>query len=424
MASIRTAWLQRWAPSQWRARLSDIRPLVEAAREALDFAGRRARDVRLAQVAGSLTFTTMLSIVPLLAVVLSLLTAFPLFTELRGTLEKTLLRGLLPDQYAVLILRYLNEFTTKAARLTALGLGFLFVTAMLMILTVDRVLNDLWQVRSRRPLVQRVLIYWTLITLGPLLVAASLSVSSYLFSMSRGLVGQLPGLLSAVLDYLPLVLSGFAYAALYVVVPARRVLWRDALIGGFAASIAGEVMKDAFGLYIRAGTVTTVYGAFAVLPLFLLWVYVSWFVVLFGAAIAATLPQLRVGRFSDERRAGNRFITAVALLCALLDAKLGGREAGRRSLEELALAVHTAPGEAEALLLELSRLDYVSRLDDGRWLLTCDPDTTDLVPVFARLAIDPGNTLLLREPALQPWLREGMNADWINRPLSQITNAA
>lgn len=405
---------------EWPARLG---PLLEQARDVLEFAARRAREMRLPQVAGSLTFTTVLALVPLLAVALSIFTTFPMFGEFRAALEKNLLRELLPEQYAAQLLRYLNNFAAKATQLTAYGLVFLAATAMLMIHTVERALNELWLVQQQRPWAQRVVIYWTLITLGPILIGASLAATSYLLSASAGLVQQLPGLLRAALDYLPLLVSGLAYAALYVLVPNRKVRWRDALIGGFAAALVGELIREGFAAYIRTGTVATIYGAFAAVPLFLLWVYLAWFVVLFGAAIAATLPMLRSTRFADERRAGNRFVTAVALLRALYDGHRRGGEAARIDTETLARAVRLFPEEAERLLGELERLNYVARLEGvnaGCWLLVCDPERTDLVEVFKRFAVDPANTLVARDEAtLGAWMERALEADWLRAPLAR-----
>jgi membrane protein len=404
----------------------EIGPRIEGAREVLAFAVQRTREVRLPEAAGSLTFTTVLSLVPLLAVALAIFTAFPLFSEFRVALEKNLLRGLLPDQYAPIILRYLNDFAARAGELTAVGLGFLVVTALMMIFTVERALNDIWRVRSRRSLAQRVLIYWALLTLGPLIIGASISASSYLMSMSAGWVRQVPRSVRAVLDFAPAVLSGFALAAMYVVVPQRRVLWRDALIGGFVAALIGELIRKGFGIYIRGGTVSNVYGAFAVLPLFLLWVYASWLTILFGAAIAATLPKLRATRFADERRAGNRFLTAMALLEVLLhayrEARLRGAPA-QRSTAELARSVRTAPDEVELLLEALQQMEYVARnVDDegDRWVLICDPARTDAVAVFKRFAVDPTNTLAADPAApLAIWLQGALHSEWIAAPLQQ-----
>jgi len=388
------------------------------ARDVLAFAVRRARDVRLPQVAGSLTFTSTLSMVPLLAVALSVFAAFPLFAEYRVALETQLVRGLLPPPISATILRYLNDFTAKAAGLTAYGLLFLLVTALLMIHTVDRVLNDIWKVQARRSVLARILVYWALLTLGPLAIGASLSATSYLLAPYTP-----TGIVKAALDFAPFVLGGLALAALYVLVPNRKVDWHDALIGGFVASALGEVLSRGFGLYIRTGTVAGIYGAFSAVPLFLLWVYLSWYAILFGAAIAATAPMLRATRFADERRAGNRFLTAVALLRVLLQARAQGADDGRVTAVALARAVRFADDGVERLLAELERLGYVSRLEGahaGKWLLTCDAARTTLAPVFARLAVDPGNSLLTAQPELGAWLDSGLQADWLQQPLAVV----
>jgi membrane protein len=404
------------------ADLIDRHPRLQRAREVLSFAGARARDVQMGRAAGSLTFTTLLSMVPLFAVALALFTAFPLFAQFRDELEYFLLK-VLPGQISSTVLRYVNEFAAQATRLTALGLAFLAVTALTMIITVDRVLNDIWRVRDHRPLAQRVLIYWTIVSLGPVLIGASLSASSYLWSLSSDAVQQLPRLLRHLLDYAPVVLSGLAYAALYVLVPNRSVSWRDALIGGFIAAILAEVVKGTFGVFVSRGVIRSVYGAFAVLPLFLVWVYLSWYVLLFGAAIAATLPRLRATRFSDESRAGNAFVTAVALLKVLLDAKAEGRSAVPTS--ELARSVRTPSDEAELLLESLERLGYVRRAAgsitaarEQDWLLVCDTKAMTLAPAFGRFAVDPANTLLaVASLGLGPVFKRWSDAAWLNAPL-------
>ena len=405
------------------AHLIDRHPRLQRAREALSFAKARAHDVRMGQVAGSLTFTTLLSMVPLFAVALALFTAFPLFAQFRDELENFLLK-VLPGQISSTVLRYVHEFAAKANRLTALGVAFLTVTAVSMIITVDRVLNDIWRVRDRRPLTQRVLIYWSIISLGPVLIGASLSASSYLWSLSSEAVTQLPPLLRHVLDYAPVVLSGLAYAALYVFILNRTVAWRDALIGGFIAAILAEVVKATFGVFVSRGVIRSVYGAFAVLPFFLVWVYLSWYVLLFGAAIAATLPRLRATRFSDESRAGNQFVTAVALLKVLFDARAEGRSALPTS--ELARAVRTPLDEAELLLESLERLGYVRRAAksltgkarEQDWLLVCDTKVMSLAPVFNRFAIDPTNTLLsVASLGLAPVHQRWAEAGWLSAPL-------
>lgn len=397
------------------------RQRLERAREVVAFAARRSRDVRLAQVAGSLTFTSTLSVVPLLAVALAVFAAFPLFAEYRAAIEKSLLRELLPPQISSTILRYLQDFTANAAGLTAWGLVLLVVTALLMIHTVDRALNDIWKAQARRSLVARVLVYWTLLTLGPLAIGASLSATSYMLATTGAPLARAPGLARAMLDLLPFVIGGLALAALYVLVPNRRVDWHDALIGGFVASALSELLSWGFGLYIRTGTVAGIYGAFSAVPLLLLWIYLSWYALLFGAAIAATLPMLRSTRFVDERRAGNRFLTAVGLLRALLRARTEAIDGGRMSLPALARAVRYPDDGVERLLVELEKLDYVSRLDGahaGKWLLTCDAGAATLLPLFMRLAVDPANSLLAAQPEIGRWLDGGLGAGWLQQPLA------
>ncbi len=405
-----TPWLDRY-------------PWLKRTHDGAVFAQRRARDVKMAQVAGSLTFTTMLSIVPLFAVALSLFSAFPLFVEFRGAVESAVLKTL-PGQIADTVLGYINEFASKATRLTAVGLIFLSVTALAMMVTFDRVLNDLWRVKNRRSLTQRVLMYWAILTLSPLLIGASLTASSYLWSMSSDAVQQLPRFLRGALDYAPAIVSGFAYAALYVFVPNRQVAWRDALIGGFIAAFLAELFKVSFGEFVARGTTGSVYGAFAALPLFLIWIYLSWYVLLFGAAITATLPRLRATRFSDELRAGNHFVTAVVLLKILLDAKRSDKPAVRP--QQLAQKVRTSLDESELLLEALEHLGYVRRLaatGPGRrqghdWLLICDENEMTLKPAFEHFALDPANSLITLDTfGLRTMRTRWFQSDWLREPL-------
>ena len=405
-------WLDQYA---WFKRAHDV----------AIFAQRRARDVKMAQVAGSLTFTTTLTIVPLFAVALALFSAFPLFAEFRGDVENAVLKAL-PGQISDTVLRYINEFALKATRLTAVGVIILAVTALAMMVTFDRVMNDIWRVKNIRPLAQRVLIYWAILTLSPLLIGASLSASSYVWSMSADTLRQLPRSIRGALDYAPLIISGFAYAALFVFVPNRTVAWRDALIGGFIAAILAEIFKHSFGEFVSRGTTGSIYGAFAVLPLFLIWIYLSWYVVLFGAAITATLPRLRATRFSDELLAGNQFITAVALLKALLQAKQDKAPAVPPA--ELARQIRMSIDETEQLLEALEKLGYVRRLavpragrrNEHDWMLICDENAMTLKPVFEHFAVDPANSLMNTDAlGLRALRARWFQSEWLTKPLAE-----
>ncbi len=404
-------WLDRYS---WLKRAHDV----------AIFAQRRARDVKMAQVAGSLTFTTTLTIVPLFAVALALFTVFPLFAEFRGAVENAVLKAL-PGQISDTVLDYINQFALKATRLTAVGLIFLAVAAIAMMVTFDRVMNDIWRVKNRRPLTQRVLIYWAILTLGPLLIGASLAASSYVWAQSGETVTDLPRWIRGCLDYVPMILSGFAYAALFVYVPNRRVAWRDALIGGFIAAILAETFKHAFGEFVSRGTTGSIYGAFAALPLFLIWIYLSWFAILFGAAITATLPRLRATRFADEMLAGNQFVTSVALLKALLQAKQSKSPAV--SPAELARQIRMSVDETDALLEVLEKLGYVRRLtvtrtgrrNDHDWILICDENSMTLKPLFEHFAVDPANSLLNTDAVGMRAMRtRWFQSDWLKASLA------
>jgi len=203
------------------------------------------------------------------------------------------------------------------------------------------------------------------------------------------------------------------------------------LIGGFVAALLAEMLKSAFGHFIGRGAVRSIYGAFAALPLFLLWMYLSWYALLFGAAIAATLPRMRATRFSDELRAGNAFVTALALIRQVLSARRSGDAA--MGGQELARGARTDLAEAERLLESLERLGYVRRLSAARrrgesseWILTCDPQTMSLRRAYERFAIDPANTLLALDrdgvgSVLTGWIARD---EWINAPLDQSLPAA
>jgi membrane protein len=251
---------------------------------------RRTREERLVQVAGSLTFTTVLSAVPLLAASFALLTRFPLLGGLQQAIHDVVLRGLLPAAIAHSVLQHLARFAANAGALTLLGFLFVLATALLLLLAVENALNRIWQVRKDRPLLKRVGLYLLLLAIGPLLLGASLWATSHAVRASAGLVGALPPSLAFVLNLAPVVLGTLAWAALFYFVPNTPVRRRDAIAGGLLASIGFELGKRGFAAYLlHIPTYKAVYGAFATLPLFLLWVYFSWLVTLAAALVASSL---------------------------------------------------------------------------------------------------------------------------------------
>jgi len=352
---------------------------------------RRASEDRLPQVASSLTFTTVLSLVPILTVAFALFTAFPMFQSFRAAIESYLFSNLVPENISRSILTYLNQFSRNAKGLTAAGLIGLVATSVMTMLTVENALNAIWRVRHPRPLTQRVLVFWALVSFGPVLIGASLSVSSYLVSISAGYVHKLPFGLGVIVGVVPILLSAIAFAMLYVFVPNTNVERRDALVAGVIAAVAFEIAKRGFGYYVaRFPTYTAVYGAFAALPIFLTWIYVSWLVTLLGATIAATLPVIRQGYWQRRTFPGSEFFDALGILLLLYRA----RESAPRTLAERDIGQRLRlEGDYLAdLLAKLKLLHLIGKLQQERgeahWALLCDAHTTTLRPLHEKLVLN------------------------------------
>lgn len=251
---------------------------------------QRAREERLPQVAGSLTFTTVLSVVPLLAVCFALFARFPIFRPVQEALNEHLLKVLLPADISRAVLRHLQHFAANAGGLTLVGFLFLLATAVLMLLTVENALNRIWLVKKDRPLFKRVGLYLLVLALGPLALGASLWATAQVLRASIGLVGTLSPQAAFVMNLGPVLIGAIAMAALFYFVPNTRVRKRDAILGGLLASIAFELGKRGFAAYLlHVPTYKAVYGAFALVPVFLLWVYLSWLLTLATALVTANL---------------------------------------------------------------------------------------------------------------------------------------
>lgn len=363
---------------------------------------QRFREDRLGLTAGSLTFTTLIALVPLVTLMLAVFTAFPMFSSFQGALEKYFLQALVPDGIARPVMRALTQFASKASRLGSAGLLFFVATALAMMLTIDRSLNAIWRVRKARPLAQRVLLYWAALTLGPLVLGVSLSFTSYAISASRGLVGVMPGTLALLLNALEFALLALAMAGLYRYVPNTAVRWAHAWSGALFVAVAFEIAKKLLAWYVDSvGTYSVVYGAFATLPILLLWIYLGWVIVLLGAVIAAYAPSLSMRIVMRPSAPGDRFDLALQVI-GMLDEARGGAARGW-SLPDLAERLRTDPLRIEPVLELLVALDWAARLDEGtvpRHVLLCDPAATPTQPLLDRLLLAPGAaTLAFRERA-------------------------
>lgn len=353
----------------------------------------RFREDHMGLTASSLTFTTSIALVPFFTVALAIFTAFPMFSKLQGALQAWLIQSLIPDNIARQVLGYLTQFSRQANKLGIAGLAVLLVTAIALILTIDRTLNGIWRVKKARSLAQRVLIYWAAITLGPLLLAASLAVTSYVLSASGGLVGALPVSLRFLLSVLQFFLVAGGMAAMYRYVPNTFVKWSHAWVGGLFVAAGIEVAKRALSLYLGAvPTYSLVYGAFATLPILLVWIYVSWVIVLMGAVIAAYLPSLLAGVARRGSAHGWYFQLAIEVLQQLHKALSTPRRG--LSASQLAELLQVDGLQLEPVLETLVALDWVGQLsepeseDKARFLLLADPDATPLEPLMQGLLLD------------------------------------
>ena len=352
----------------------------------------RFREDRLGLTASSLTFTTSIALVPFFTVALAIFTAFPMFSKMQGALQTWLVQSLIPDNIARQVLGYLTQFSSQANKLGGAGLALLLITAIAMILTIDRTLNSIWRVRKPRPLPQRILIYWAAITLGPLLLAASLALTSYVLSSSSGLVGSLPVSLRFILNTVQFALVAGAVAAMFRYVPNTYVKWSHALSGGIFVAAGIELAKRALSWYLAAvPSYSLVYGAFATLPILLVWIYFSWVIVLMGAVIAAYLPSLLTGVARRGSAHGWQFQLAVEVLQQLHEIRraqqqgLTGSQLGQRLQVDLL--------QLENVLETLRSFDWIGQIaeTDGevesRYVLLADPDNTLLEPLLDRLLL-------------------------------------
>ena len=353
----------------------------------------RFREDRLGLTASSLTFTTTIALVPFITVALAIFTAFPMFAKFQDVLQKWLIESLVPDYIARQVLGYLNQFSGKASKLGVAGLAVLLSTALALIFTIDRTLNSIWRVRTKRAFGQRVLIYWAALTLGPLVLGVSLSMTSYALSASKGVVGSLPGGVSLLLELLQFVLVGGGMAAMFRYVPNTQVRWGHAWMGGLFVSACMEVAKKLLAWYLSSvPTYSVVYGAFATVPILLVWIYVAWTIVLLGAALTAYVPSLLAG--IPRRRGGPGWQFQLALeVLQQLDAVRGLGDKGK-TIGQLCASLQTDSQRLEPVLEALMAMDWIGQLSatqgsggSARMVLLVDPTITSLEPLLHALLL-------------------------------------
>ena len=338
--------------------------------------------------AAGLGYISLLSIVPLLAIALGLLSAFPAFESIRVELQSMIFTNFLPGTSSE-ITEQLTFFVDNASKATGPGTIGFAITAVLLLNNINDALNTIWRVPEPRPIALRLLVYWALLTLGPLLLGSSISLSSYAFAMVEWSgIESYAGALVELSRVISVVLSTFGFALLYFVVPNRGVRVRHALLGGFVAALLFEVLKSGFGIYLRSfGSYQVIYGALSAVPVFLLWMYLFWAVVLLGAVTAAALPEWRaaVSRGRHAVGPGEQLALALALLARL---RKTARHGGAMRERHLVRDLPATPAEIDTTLRKLRRAGIVERSIGSRWVLARDLTTLQLGQLAERLTLD------------------------------------
>lgn len=367
-------------------------------RDLVLFAHRRLREESLPQVAGSLTFTTVFALVPLLTIALAIFTTFPLFNTYRTSLEAYFVQSVMPKSISSTILNYLTMFASKATRLSAVGAVALIFTSIAMMNLIERVFNRIWRVRGERSWTRRILVYWAIITLGPLLIGVSLTLSSQVFMATVDLFDKVPFVGAIIYTVASVSLTTAGFTLLYLAVPNRDVDWHDAAWGGLVAGLAFELAKRGFAIFItQFPTYSKIYGALAALPLFLLWVYVSWVITLIGALLVAALPVVKYERWWHEAQPGGEFVDAMAIIkvlyvaCKCGDTALVGagaiRQRTRLGFDEMdnLLEKMMAEGWVGRVKVEAPpRVQWGKRVSDGsdHWVLLANVEKLTLAEVY------------------------------------------
>jgi membrane protein len=371
----------------------------------------RFREDRLAQTAGSLTFTTSIALVPLFTVVLAAFTVFPLFGQFQAGIQRWLVESLMPDGISRQVLGYLTQFSSKASRLGVAGLMALVFSAIALILTIDHTLNAIWRVRAPRSWIKRTVLYWTAMTLGPMVIALGLFLMSLVFNISGDTLPVFTAFWRPLLGIIEFSLLVLTISALYRFVPNTQVASSHALLGGLSAALALEGARKLLTLYLgNIPTFSVVYGAFATLPILLIWIYTLWVIVLVGAVWVSSLPSLLLANVRTGGGPGWSFQLAVECLQLLYSVQQDNSKG--LSLNSMASQMQVDTLELEDVLEKLVEIDWIGLLDEEikgqipRYVLLTLPQQAHLNQLLSLFLLKPS------QETSAVWLRfEGLKLD-------------
>lgn len=347
------------------------------------FVIHRFLTLRCTESAASLSYTSLLSLVPLLAVVFAGFSSFSVFQELFEEIQHFVFANLIPSS-SELIQEYLNEFVGKASRLTLLGLLGLFVVALMLMWQIDKALNMIWGVNKSKNLLRTFLTYWAVLTLGPVLMGVSLMLTSYIVSMPliSGAADTI-GVKTQMLSIVPVALTLLAFTLIYLIIPNARVTFFHALVGGITATLFFELAKKGFALYVSHNTIySSLYGALAIVPIFLIWIYISWLVTLLGAV---TTRSMSIFDFSLNQNAysEHHFLSAFHILRILSDAAQNGQTLTDEIIHRDAFLHYEK--FLDEILYELEELGWILKTENDLWALAKDLDNVTVWDLYQNL---------------------------------------
>ena len=329
------------------------------------------------QNAASLTYTTLLSLVPLMTVMLALFSVFPVSGQVAEEINAFVFENFVPAAGEV-VQQYLQQFSQKAGQLSGVSFIFLLIVALMLISTIDQAFNRIWHLQRKRSLLARFIVYWSILSLGPILIVASVAATSYIVSMP--LISD-AAKTSGVLRMTPVLVSALAFTLLYSVVPNQKVPFYHALAGGLLAALLFEGAKRGFAFYLtQFPTYEAIYGALAAVPIFLVWIYLSWLVTLLGAEFTYCLGIYHDDWQPDDNVRAGEFLLAYRLLRRLWQVQHEGRTLSSGMLAE------QEPGmtqeQTEAMLHQLQQSNLIVKAEDKGWLLARDMDEVTLADLY------------------------------------------
>ena len=362
--------------NHWADRLRDRARAMSFAR----FLWRRFLDDRLFEAAGALSFTTTFALVPLSMVVFGVLSAFPVFEEWRDLLSEFVFANFVPSS-AQGIRDWLMSFSENTGKLTAVGVIALVVSVLVTLVGIEAAFNRIWRVHTARPQLSRFLVYWTVLTLGALVAAASLSVVGRLVALEVFRSGAGQWLQAALLGAAPVLIELLAFAMIYRVVPHRTVHWRHAFAGALVAVVLLEIGRRLISFYLGSfNAYQNIYGAVAFVPIFLLWLYFGWVSILLGASFAASVSAFRYQPAHLRLPQGYELYAMLRLLDRFREARTTGH--GLHSDRILECEPVLTDALVQETLGQLASINVVRRAESGEWLLARDLDELSLAELY------------------------------------------